>query len=161
MSYDLFSVTNGVAVNATPFLTVTLALDPRGWARPRAAIRYTSSRKPYIHFYKDAETRAFEDALTIQGKVAMRRQGVQIAAGPLAVRLFAMMRVPKSWSNKEKDAALVGTKWATVKPDHDNISGMLDAFNKVVWFDDAQVVISLVVKEYAESPGLIVEVYRL
>lgn len=145
---------------AAPLIRVTLALDPRGWARPRVRVVTPRDGRPFAHFFKDTKTRSFEDALAIQARVAMRRKGLQPLEGPLAVRLFAMMPVPVSWSARERAAAL-STTFHTSKPDHDNIAGMLDAFNKIVWLDDAQVCRSLVVKEYAERPGLIVEVFRL
>ena len=54
--------------------------------------------------------------------------------------MTALMGVPKSWSNKKRDAALAGTIRPTGKPDWDNFAKMLDAFNEIVWIDDAQIV---------------------
>jgi Holliday junction resolvase RusA-like endonuclease len=56
---------------------------------------------------------------------------------------------------------LVGKRWPTVKPDDDNYCKALDALNGVVWDDDCQRCRTLIVKEYAENPGLIVEVFKL
>lgn len=151
---------------------VELPGDPRGKGRPR--FRYVkpkdASRPGFVSVYTDAETVAYETALKWKGKAAMR--GRPPLEGPLAVRVFAMMPIPKSWPNKRRDAALAGMVFPTGKPDADNILKMLDALNtkadrsgepgfRGVWLDDAQIVRSLVVKEYGEHPGLIVEVYQL
>ena len=80
----------------------------------------------------------------------------------LAVRIFAMIPIPKSWPAKKRDAALVGLIYPDGRPDWDNYGKIAsDALNKVVWEDDGQIVKSLVVKEYAENPGLIIEVFKL
>lgn len=161
MAADLFAVLDGDASQASPIFYVEMPGTPRGKGRPRGMIAYTRERKPYIHFYTDKDTAQYENALRQLAKIKM---GARLPYdGPLALRLFAMMPIPKSWSARERAAALVGTKFPTVKPDHDNIEKLCcDALNKVVWNDDVQVVRSLMVKEYAGStPGLIIEVYRL
>ena len=160
LALDLFSVT-GAATEAVPFVSVTLAGPPIGKGRPR--FRYVppgaSGRPGFVTVYSPKETKSYEDALKWMAKAAMR--GRPLLEGPLAVRVFAMMPVPASWSNKARDAALSGLTFPAKKPDADNILKMLDALNETVWKDDAQIVRSLVVKEYAEQPGLIVEVFKL
>jgi Holliday junction resolvase RusA-like endonuclease len=88
-------------------------------------------------------------------------RGRPLLEGPLAVRVIAMMPVPASWTNRAKDAALAGLTFPAKKPDADNILKILDALNETVWEDDAQIVCALVVKKYAENPGLIVDIYKL
>ena len=111
---------------------------------------------PFASFYMDAETRAFETALKWRAKAAMK--SLRPFEGPLSVRVTALMGVPKSWSNKKRDAALAGTIRPTGKPDWDNFAKMLDAFNEIVWIDDAQIVEGSVSKVYSETPALRVEV---
>ena len=60
---------------------------------------------------------------------------------------------------------LEGRVLPTMKPDCDNISKIVcDAITQsgIVWFDDSQVVILLVMKEYAEIPRVevAIETYR-
>lgn len=157
---DLFSV-KGPAEAPAPFVTITLPGAPRGKGRPR--FRYVKpnavGRPGFVTVYSDKDTAAYEEALKWKGKAAMR--GRPLLEGPLAVRVFAMMPIPKSWSNKDRDAALAGLIAPAKKPDADNVLKNLDALNQTVWVDDAQIVRALIVKEYAEQPGLIVEVFPL
>ena len=82
--------------------------------------------------------------------------------GPLAVRLFAMMPVPKSWPNKRRDAALAGLIFHTSTPDGDNIFKLCaDGLNGAIYVDDKQIVRHVVIKEFAENPGIIFEVFKL
>lgn len=108
--------------------------------------------------YTDKDTAAYEAALKWKGKAAMR--GRLPLEGPLAVRIFAMVPIPISWPAARRDAALVGTIKPIGKPDWDNYAKIAgDALNETVWKDDSQIVTALTVKEYAENPGLIVEVF--
>lgn len=156
---DLFSIT-GDGSTPSPVVVVTHPGPPRGKGRPR--FRYVQPKGRaygFVTTYTDAETKAYEDALRWRGKAAWGSRPLIDQA--FAVRLFAMLPIPASWSIKKRDAALSGQIYPTVKPDDDNILKFLDAFNGVIWTDDAKRVRSLVVKEYAERPGLIVEVYTL
>jgi len=140
-------------------VAVELLGEPRGWGRPHVRVITPKKGKPFASFYMDAETRAFEDALKWQAKAAMRSSPP--LEGPLVVRVIAGMAVPASWSRKKRDAALAGTVRPTGKPDWDNFAKMLDAFNEIVWKDDAQVVEGSVAKVYVENPSLRVEVRPL
>ncbi len=51
--------------------------------------------------------------------------------------------------------ALAGIVRPEVKPDWDNIAKCSDAFNGIVWGDDASVVDGFVRKAYAETPALV------
>lgn len=82
--------------------------------------------------------------------------------GPLAVRIFVMLPVPKSWSNKQRDAALTGMTRPISRGDFDNYAkAVCDSLNKIVYLDDSQIVTALIVKEYAERPGIIAEIFEL
>jgi Holliday junction resolvase RusA-like endonuclease len=161
LALDLFSVT-GAATEAVPFVSVSMAGPPCGKGRPR--FRWVppgaSGRPGFVHTYTPAQTVSIETALKWKGKAAMR--GRPLLEGPLAVRLFAMMPVPQSWPNKRRDAALTGLIFHTSTPDGDNIFKLVaDGLNGAVYVDDKQIVRHAVFKEYAENPGLIVEVYKL
>jgi Holliday junction resolvase RusA-like endonuclease len=135
---------------------ITLEGEPRGWARPRVRVVTPKSGSAFASFFMDAKTRAFEKALKWQAKAAMKAQPP--IEGPVSVRVIAAMAVPSSWSNKKRDAALAGTVRPTGKPDWDNFAKMLDAFNGIVWVDDAQIVDGSVSKIYSEVPLLRVEI---
>ena len=156
---DLFSVLDNGDASASPFCVIEFPGQPRGKGRPRSRVVQQRGKAPWVQVYTDSETRAYERALSWQAKAAMK--GRAPLTGPLAVRVFAIMRIPPSWSRRDRDAAAVGTKLAVGKPDGDNIFKVVDSFNGIVWVDDTQIVRHLVVKEFGESPGLIVEVYTL
>jgi Holliday junction resolvase RusA-like endonuclease len=76
----------------------------------------------------------------------------------LVVTMEARLPVPKSWSQKKRDAALCGALLPTGKPDGDNYAKMLDSLNQIVWVDDAQIVDLRIRKFYSARPGMKIEV---
>ena len=161
LAIDLFSIT-GAGEEPAPFVTIELSGPPVPKGRPR--FRYVppgrDGRPGFVHVYTPKETEVYEEALKWKGRAAMRGRSPLNEA--LAVRIFAMIPIPKSWPAKKRDAALVGLIYPDGRPDWDNYGKIAsDALNKVVWEDDGQIVKSLVVKEYAENPGLIIEVFKL
>lgn len=156
---DLFDCVGGASDKASPFVRVELPGPPQGKARARGRIVTTKSGQQFINFYTPAGTRSYEDGLAMLAKSAMRRNCVIDQA--VAIRVTATMPIPKSWSNKKRDAALAGTIHPTVKPDWDNIGKLTDAFKGIVWTDDTRVVRALVIKQYGENPSLVVEVFPM
>jgi Holliday junction resolvase RusA-like endonuclease len=106
--------------------------------------------------YTPAETRAYESALSLVARAAMRSR--QPLTGPLCVTVTASFPVPASWSQRQRTAAYAGTVLPTKKPDPDNILKIIDALNTIVWGDDSQIVDARVVKVYAVEPSLRIEV---
>ena len=159
---DLFSVMPGAASQAAPYCVIELSGAPVPKGRPR--FRYVppgrNGRAGFVHVYTPKETEVYEEALKWRGKAAMR--GRSPLDGPLAVRIFVMLGVPKSWPVRKRDAALTGQIWPAGRPDWDNYAKALcDSLNGTIWVDDAQIVRALVIKEYAENPGIIAEIYKL
>lgn len=114
----------------------------------------------FINFYTDAETAAYEKAIAWKAAAAMR--GKPPETGPLAARVYAMMPIPKSWPNRDKEAALAGIKFPMSASDCDNIAkSIFDGCNGIIYADDKQIVQMLVHKEYAENPGIIAEFFKL
>lgn len=135
---------------------VELPGEPRGWARVRVRVVVPKQGKPFPNFFEDEKTRTFKKALAWKATAAMR--GRAPLSGPLRVTVVAMLSVPKSWSRKDRDAALAGLIRPTGKPDWDNFGKLGDAFNGLIWNDDAQIVDGRVLKFYSESPQFRVEV---
>lgn len=149
-------------VRAAPDLVVTLPGHPRGKGRPRSTFIPKSAKTGkggFISTYTDSETRSYEAMLKYAGEQAMA--GRPLFGGALRVRVTALFSVPESWSQKKKREALSGVIRPTGKPDWDNLAKVLDAFNQVVWTDDAQIVDGRVVKAYADKAALEVEIYLL
>lgn len=160
MQTDLFAVVDRGGAQASPFVVVELPCHPRGKGRPRGRIVNPKRGPAFIHFYTDSETVAAEQAIAWKAKGAMKGKTPEI--GPIAARIFAMMPIPQSWTHREKNAAVTGTKFHMSTPDWDNIGKLVcDACNGIIYADDQQLVRVLVHKEYAERPGIIAEFYRL
>jgi Holliday junction resolvase RusA-like endonuclease len=133
-------------------ITVELPGVPQGKGRPRF-VRATGAA------YTPAKTRSYESML--QGAAIQAMAGAEPMEGPLRVRVDALFPVPASWSKSKRAAALLGVIRPTGRPDWENIAKVLDAFNCVVWKDDAQVVEGAIFKRYSETPRLIVRIARL
>lgn len=158
---DLFSINGGgaAASAAAPLFALELPGPPRAKARHRYKIIYPKHGKPFVQEYPEPKTAAYERTLAQYAKIQMR--GREPLSGPLAVRVFAEMEIPRSWPKSKQAAAAVGTLHPTGKPDWDNFGKISDAFNKIVWTDDAIIVCALVVKRYSLNPCWAIEVFRV
>ena len=137
-------------------IIITLHGEPRGKGRPRSRIAYGKAKQPFVAVYTDASTRAYERALALAGRVAMRSRPP--LTEPLSVAVTAIMSVPASWSQKKRAAALAGELSPTGRPDVDNIFKSVDALNGIVWADDKQIVCAIIEKRYGAEPMLRIEV---
>ncbi len=137
-------------------IVIEIPGPPRGKGRPRSRIVTPRGKPQFISVYTDAETRNYETAIAILGKVAMRSKSPLI--GPLSLRVTAFFGVPKSWPSKRRDAALAGTVRPTGKPDWDNIGKTTDGLKGIVFVDDSQIVEALVIKRYSERSRLRIEI---
>lgn len=133
-------------------IRIILDGEPRGKGRPRF-VRATGRA------YTPADTRSFEDRLRWAAQVEMR--GRPLLLGALDIRVTARKSVPESWSRSRREQALKGEIRPTVKPDFDNFSKVVDALNKIVWGDDAQVVDAHIHKFYSEKPNMEIEIWTL
>jgi Holliday junction resolvase RusA-like endonuclease len=133
--------------------------EPAGWQRTGYRVVVPKHGKPFATIYTPAETRAYEKAMGMAAKVAMR--GRAPLSGPLRLTVTAFMPVPGSWSWKKRDAALAGVIRPTVKPDWDNLGKMTDALKGIAWADDTQVVDGRVIKLYDERPRLRIEIVAI
>jgi Holliday junction resolvase RusA-like endonuclease len=106
--------------------------------------------------FTPAATSRYEADLKLMALIAMR--GRPLFEGPLKVCVFAFMAIPASWSKKKQEQARRREIRPTSRPDWDNIAKMLDAFKRVVWTDDTQVVDCIVRKFFSDDPELVVTV---
>jgi Holliday junction resolvase RusA-like endonuclease len=61
--------------------------------------------------------------------------------------------IPKSWTKKKQEQALLGIVKPTNKPDCSNyLKGIEDALNGIAYIDDSQIVLVHVTKQYALEP---------
>lgn len=128
---------------------------PKG--RHRSRIVYPRVGKPFVHHYSDSETEAYEAVLGELASLHMRSR--EPTDNPVALLVHAFLRVPESWSNRDREAALAGAILPTSRPDGDNyLKAAADSLNKIVWRDDSQVIDARVIKKYDLCPGLRIEV---
>ncbi len=78
---------------------------------------------------------------------------------PVALRVAARFRPPKSASKKRRQAMLEGCELPLKKPDADNILKVVaDALNGIAYQDDKQIVLAEARKAYSEMEGLYITV---
>lgn len=144
---------------AAETICITVSGDPRGKGRPRSRIVRPRNKPIFISVYPDPETVEYESRLRAAARPVM--SGRAPLTGPLAVEIIACFVVPASWSGKKTAAALTGAIRPTSRPDWDNLAKVIDAFNGVVWEDDAQIVEGFVKKSYASEASLVINVWPL
>lgn len=135
----------------TELLRIFIPGKVSGKGRPRFA-----RMGNFVRAYTPKET---ENAEGIIRTMAMQQlAGRPPSTAPIYLQVVAMLMPPQSWPNWKRVAAFDGNIEATTKPDLDNIMKLVkDALNKVVWADDAQVVICHASKGYGVREG--VEIY--
>ena len=84
-----------------------------------------------------------------------------VPEGEIGLNITAYFAPPKSVNAKKRAAMLNGSARPTKKPDWDNMGKVIgDALNGIAYHDDSQVVCALVMKQYAETPGVHVTVSK-
>lgn len=125
-------------------------LEVSAWERAGAQIRYSSSKKPYVHFYTPKKTEEWEAHVGEHALKELRAIPSDIAFTlPLTGRIVASMR----FNLRKPSSYPASVIHATKKPDVDNLSkGILDALvrNGVIEDDNAVTDLSLR-KRYADG----------
>lgn len=137
-------------------VTFTVPGEPQDKGRPRACVRGEKAAT----YTPPQKTASYEGLIAVSAQSAMG--GRPPFAGACAVDMDIKMSVPLSWSGKKRAQALSGLLYPTKRSDVDNIGkAIFDGMNDVVWTDDVQAVYVVVRKEYAETPGVLVNVSEL
>ena len=109
--------------------------------------------------YTPAKTRAYEAHGRMAASMAMA--GREPIDGPVHVDVWAKLPIPSSWSKKRQRLAELGEIRPTVKPDADNIAkSALDACKEIVFKDDKQIDVLMVMKSYSREPKLVIHVWH-
>lgn len=121
---------------------------PKGKGRPRF-----STRNGVMRTYTPTGTAQFEKLVRLYAKQAMGDRHPFPKEVPVEVRVKAFFPIPTSYTKKKRQACLDGTQKHLHKPDNDNIlKAVLDALNKLVFWDDSQVFKFTVEKHYCGEP---------
>lgn len=131
-------------------VTFTIPREPVAKGRPR----FARTKGGGVRTFTDDKTHSFELDVAAVARAHVR----QVIEGPVSVDILAVLKRPKRlFRKKDPD----GLRWATKRPDADNIrKAVLDGLNGVLR-DDAQVVAGQTVKVYAEKEGLPRTVVRI
>ena len=121
-------------------------IEPIAKGRPRFTKRGIA--------YTPEKTRKFERLLAMCAKIQMSDGGHKMRTGPVVVDLTFSFVPPKSWPDWKREAAIAGSIRNTSKPDLDNLTKCLDAFNGIVFEDDSQISSIVAKKRYAEKSGI-------
>jgi Holliday junction resolvase RusA-like endonuclease len=136
-------------------ITVSLLGIPCAFARMRIAARTGA------HFVPAPQRNAMA-ALRIEAANTMLHMGAAVLDEPVSVELLAELPIPASWSKKRRNLAILGLIRPSGRPDLDNLwKLMADAFNGVVFRDDALIVEARARKIYWLQPKLVVTVSPL
>ena len=121
---------------------------PIAKARPRFA-----RRGKYVTTFNPQESEDGKWVLLAMSQVESRLNG------PVVLRCFFEMPIPKSTSGVKTRAMLAGDIQHTKRPDLDNLCKMVkDCLNGLAWNDDSQVVKMIAAKGYSQTPRTVVEV---
>lgn len=129
--------------------------EPTAQGRPRF-----SARGKFVKAYDPAKSRDYKAFVKLIAMDAMHAHNdLQPLETAVSVTIHAFVGIPKSKSQKFKNAALSGMELPLKKPDVDNMAKIiLDAMSGIVYKDDKQIVSLLVEKWYAENPRVEVNI---
>jgi Holliday junction resolvase RusA-like endonuclease len=129
-------------------IVIESSLAPQAKARPRLAI---VGGRPQI--YTPQKTARYEDGLRLLAQKAMA--GQPPTDEPVLLQALVRVPIPPSWSKGRKQAAHYGEIRPISRPDLDNfLKSIADALNRIVFWDDAQIVEIRALKYYDRDPGL-------
>jgi Holliday junction resolvase RusA-like endonuclease len=138
-------------------ITVDGVPVPKG--RARARIVQPFRKKPFVQFYQEKETEAYEFKIKQESRrIIGSRQPLDEIAICVALRVF--LPIPASWSGKKQAAALRGEILPLSKPDSDNfLKVACDGMNSIIFRDDSLVTDMRVEKRYSDNPRMEIEVF--
>ena len=123
----------------------SIYITPFGKERPRASVVGGHAK-----IYTPRTTEVYENEIRMGWK---KVNGEEPFTGPLVMRLYFYMPIPKSETKANKLKMLEKKIRPTKKPDIDNlVKSVMDALNGIAYEDDSQIVTLLAKKYYGEMP---------
>lgn len=115
-------------------MDLTIPIKAVGKERPRF-------HPQFKYAYTPKKTKDFENQIATYFSIYMRRNGFEMEEGPVCVDITVFNKVPKSWTKRRREDALMGDIRPIKTPDGDNIlKAILDSLNDIAYMDDKQVV---------------------
>jgi Holliday junction resolvase RusA-like endonuclease len=127
-------------------LALTIPGPPIAKGRPRFA-----RVGKFVKAYTPKRTQTYEDIVRWHALEAWK--GKPLLDGiPVQLDVQCFIAVPKSWSNKKREAALYGRVMRPLgRPDTDNFYKLIaDALNGVIYRDDSAIWDARVTKQYSD-----------
>lgn len=136
-------------------IQLKLDIEPVAKARPR----FTR----YGRTYTPKKTADFEKQIREAFMLKYKDETVPIwgRETPLVVLASFGKTIPKSYTKKKRLQCISGEIAPTSKPDVDNyLKAVLDALNGLAFEDDSQIVRTVAVKQFSESPFVQITIRR-
>ena len=117
-------------------------------------------RGNFIGHYTPEKTVNYEGLVSNRAFDAMN--GADLFLGAVSVSIEIRVSMPKAASEKKRTEMVMERIFPLKKPDMDNVvKSIFDAMNKVVFWDDSQVVFLNVSKLYGINPCVVVKVEEI
>lgn len=124
--------------------------QPQGKGRAKV-----TTRNGWAHAYTPEKTTLYENLI----KLCFLETKSDKLQGAIKMTISAFYLIPKSFSKKKEQSALLDEIKPLTKPDLDNIAKVVcDALNGVAYDDDKQIVEMCINKYYSLNPKVIVEI---
>lgn len=126
---------------------------PGAKGRPRF-----SSYGGYVHTYTPKETASYENLVKVMYLEAA--DGFRFGDDEMiCITIDACFEIPKSFSKKKRNDAMMDIIRPIGKPDTDNVNKIIcDALNGVAFKDDSRIVAATVTKRYSDTPCVLVKI---
>jgi Holliday junction resolvase RusA-like endonuclease len=130
-----------------------LSGEPAPYRERQRAFQTGKHGAPITYSYKTGSTRKYQDWLRRAAQEAMA--GRPLFDGAVVLIMTSYMPIPKSMRKSDRALAERELLPHIVRPDQTQIlKAAEDAFNKVVWTDDARVARHILGKLYSPKPRL-------
>lgn len=122
--------------------------EPVGKGRPKF-----TTISGFTKTYTPEKTVSFENLVKLSYQEAFGNEKPFDKDEQLEVRITAFFQIPKSASKKKAAQMLSGFIKPTKRPDLDNVAkAVLDALNKIAFYDDSQIIALSMSKFYSDKP---------
>ena len=119
--------------------------EPTAQGRPRFAVI-----NGHAIAYDPAKSRDYKQAVKA---AALPVKPKALLDGPLQLTVMIYKSLPKSMCRLSRAKAMAQEIQPTTKPDIDNVvKAVCDSLNKLIWYDDSQIVTMYVSKWYSDEP---------
>jgi Holliday junction resolvase RusA-like endonuclease len=146
-----------VTTSESDVIRIVLSGEPTPYRERQRAFQTGKTGVPITYSYKVKSTRVYQDWLRKEAQNVMK--GRQPFDCPIVMIMTAYMPIPQSMRKGDRALAERELLPHAVRPDQTQIlKAAEDAFNKVVWTDDARVCRHILGKFYSPRPRLEIEV---